>query len=250
MEYKLVIFNAGPCGAAFFYKVNVTNTFGSSTHAIIITNGPLPDPASARRYIGPDDRLICADGGAHHAQAMGLLPHVVVGDLDSLEPDLQVELETAGVRFEKHPVDKDQTDLELALQLAIAEGATEVDVLAVLGGRLDQSLANLMLLARPEWASIRVRAIAGEEIGWPVRGGQIETIEGTGGDTLSLVPLSPTVTGVTLEGVKWPLHDVTLHFGSTLTMSNVLTKPSAYLQIKEGLLFVIHQSILMKEDLK
>ena len=209
--------------------------------AIIITNGPFFDPMQARRHIQPDDLLICADGGAHHAQAMGLTPDVVVGDFDSIAPALKAELEALGVRFEIHPANKDETDLELALRLARAEGAMEIDVMAVLGGRLDQSLANLMLLSRAEWAPARVRAVTENEIAWPVRGGQCVTLEGQIGDTLSLVPLTPIVTDVNLSGVKWPLNSATLEFGSTWTISNVLTAATARLQVGTGLVLVIHQ---------
>jgi len=181
---------------------------------------------------------------------MGLTPDVIVGDLDSLEPKLRAELETAGVLFHVYPVRKDETDLELALRLVVGKGATEVDVLAVMGGRLDQSLANLLLLARAEWAPARVRAIDGDEIVWSVRGGQVTTVEGAVGDGLSLIPLSPLVTGVTLEGVEWPLHEATLHLGSTLTISNKLISTKARLQVGEGLVLVVHQAISREDGVK
>lgn len=217
-------------------------TANISSRAIVVTNGHLADPAALQRHIRPGDRLICVDGGTHHAWALHLTPDVVVGDLDSLDPRLQAELEAAGVRFEVHPARKNETDLELALRLAVAEGATQIDVLAVLGGRLDQSLANLLLLARPEWMSVQVRVIEGNEAAWPVWGGQATSVHGRVGDTLSLVPLTPVVTGVTLEGVEWPLYDTTLSLGSTLTISNVLVAPTARLQVGEGLVLVVHQS--------
>ncbi len=222
----------------------------AETHSrvVIITNGQMADPAGARQHIRAGDWVICADGGTRHARAMGLVPDVVVGDLDSIDSDQRAELEAAGARFEVYPVDKDQTDLELALRMAIAGGAAEIDVLAVLGGRLDQSLANLLLLARPEWAGARVRAVEGNEVAWPLWGGHTATVTGAVGDILSLVPLTPIVTGVTLEGVGWPLHDVTLHFGSTWTISNTLSAPEARLQIGEGLVLVIHQSVRSKEN--
>ena len=211
------------------------------SRTIIFANGILSQPEQLRRHLRSTDRIICADGGTRHALALDLTPDVIVGDLDSLEPQLQQQLRAAGVRFETHPVRKDETDLELAIRLAIAEGATEVLLVTVLGGRLDQSLANLMLLARPEWASIQLRAIEGREFAWPVQGGQSVTIDGQPGDTLSLVPLSPQVTGVTLTGVEWPLHQANLRFGSTLTISNVLTTPPARLQLEEGLVLVIQR---------
>jgi thiamine pyrophosphokinase len=180
---------------------------------------------------------------------MGITPDVIVGDLDSLDPDLCGELETSGVRFEVHPPRKDETDLELALRLAIAEGAEEIEILAMLGGRIDQSLANLLLLARPEWASAWVRVVEGDQTAWLVRGGQEITIEGNCGNLLSLVPLTPQATGITLEGVEWPLHDATLRLGSTLTISNVLIVPRARLRMKAGLVLVIHQSADSEEEI-
>lgn len=225
-------------------------TANSLTRTVIIANGHLTDPARARQHIRPDDYIICADGGTYHARTIGLTPDVVVGDLDSLDSNMHVELEAAGVRFEVHPAYKDETDLELALRLAVAEGATEIQILAMLGGRLDQTLANLFLLARPEWASVPIRATEGDQTLWPVRGGQAMTIPGEAGDILSLVPLTPQVAGVTLEGVEWPLRAATLHFGSTLTISNVLTIPEAHLGVEEGVVLVIHQSNVGKEEVK
>jgi len=215
---------------------------------VIIANGSLADPARARRHIRPGDYVICADGGTHYAQAMGLIPDVVVGDMDSLDPGLRSALEAAGVRFEIYPTRKDETDLELALRLAINEGANEIEILGMMGGRLDQSLANLLLLARPEWASAWVRVTEGDQTAWPVRTGQEATIEGMRGDLVSLVPLTPQVTGVTLEGVEWPLHAATLRFGSTLTISNTLTGLTARLRVEEGLVLVVHRSTHREEE--
>jgi thiamine pyrophosphokinase len=210
--------------------------------AVILANGQLPDPGAARRHIQSADRLICADGGTQHAIRLGLVPDIVVGDLDSIEAPARATLEAAGVRFEAHPVRKDKTDLELALGLAIAEGAMQVDLLATLGGRLDQSLANLLLLTQPEWATVSVRVIEGSETAWVVRGGQTARLTGNAGDTLSLVPLTPQVSGVNLTGVEWPLANATLQLGSTLTISNTLADRVAQLQVAEGLVLVVHRA--------
>lgn len=207
---------------------------------IIFANGVLRQPELIRAHIRPADCIICADGGTRHALALELTPDLIVGDLDSLDPAMRAELEAAGVRFDIHPVRKDETDLELAIRLAIEEGADEIDLVALLGGRLDQSLANMMLLARPDWAGARLRVVEATETAWAVGDGQTARIEGRSGDTLSLIPLTPTVTGVTLTGVEWPLDGASLQFGSTLTLSNVLAAPSAHLQIKEGIVLVIH----------
>jgi thiamine pyrophosphokinase len=220
----------------------------TARHVVILANGQLPDPQRARRHIQAADQLICADAGAVHAITLKVIPDVVVGDLDSLSPAHYATLKTAGVRFEVHPQLKDKTDLELALQLAVAEGATEVDLLGTQGGRLDQALGNVLLLARPEWATVRVRILEGDQTAWVLRDGQACTIAAAVGDTLSLLPLTSQVHGVTLSGVRWPLRDRTLYLGDTLTLSNVLTQPSARIEVGTGILLIVHQGSTCSVD--
>jgi thiamine pyrophosphokinase len=214
----------------------------------ILANGQIPDLQRARRHIQAADRLICADAGAAHAIAMGVTPDVVVGDLDSLEPAHYAALQAAGVRFEVYPPLKDKTDLELALRLAVAEGAREIDLLGTQGGRLDQSLGNVLLLAHPEWAAVRVRIREGDQTAWVLRDGQACLISATTGDTLSLLPLTPQVHGVTLSGVRWPLRDHTLYLGDTLTLSNAITQPSARVEVGTGVLLIVHKGSTCSVD--
>ncbi|MCS7260675.1 MAG: thiamine diphosphokinase [Anaerolineae bacterium] len=220
----------------------------TARHVVILANGQLLDLQRARRAIQAADRLICADAGAAHAIRLEVTPDVVVGDLDSLDPAHYAILKAAGVRFEVHPQLKDKTDLELALQLAVTEGAQEIDLLGTQGGRLDQTLGNVLLLARPEWATVQMRILEGDQTAWVLRGGQECVIHATIGDTLSLLPLTPQVHHVTLSGVRWPLHNHTLHFGDTLTLSNVLTQSSARVEAGTGILLIVHQGSLYSVD--
>lgn len=207
--------------------------------ALLFANGPLPAPAALRRHLRPGDLILCADGGAGHALALGLRPDLVVGDLDSLDPSHRQHLQQLGCRIEQHPTDKDATDLELALLAAQRLGIDDIVLLAALGGRLDQELANLLLLAHPQFANLRLSLLAGEQTAWIVRD-QI-TISGQPGDTVSALPLSPQVEGLTYHhGLRWPLHDFTLPFGSTRGVSNELTGPSAHISLRRGVLLVIH----------
>ena len=131
--------------------------------AVILANGELHDAAAARKLAAGADWLIAADGGAQHCRALGLIPHLIVGDLDSLVPELRVEFERAGTRIEAHPAHKDETDLELAICAALREGAQEAVLLAALGARWDQSLANILLLAHPRFAALRLRLVDGSD---------------------------------------------------------------------------------------
>ena len=99
--------------------------------AIIIIGGVRPDVNLAAALESEGALVIAADSGAVHAKAAGLTIDIAVGDFDSIPPMLLVELESAGVKIERHPAVKDATDLELAIDVAIREGA---DVITIVGG--------------------------------------------------------------------------------------------------------------------
>ena len=139
--------------------------------AIIFANGELPNAQEAKDLLCPDDLVIAADGGTRHALAVGVTPHVVIGDLDSLSPDERARAEAAGSQVVRFSPRKDETDLELALLHAAREGATEILILAALGGRLDQTVANLLLLALPELRGLDVRVVAGPQTAFLIQGG-------------------------------------------------------------------------------
>ena len=207
--------------------------------AIIFVNGHLPDLEPARRLIGPDDFLIAADGGTRHALALGLLPSIVIGDLDSLTPDDRRRLEESGVEIRQYPPDKNETDLELALRLALDAGYCSILVLAALGGRLDQTLGNLSLLTAPSLAEVDVRLDDGIEEAFFVR--KQYDVQGCPGDTVSLIPWGCLAEGVTTEGLRWPLRSETLYPDKTRGVSNALLAETATISLRSGLLLVIHR---------
>ncbi|HET6845720.1 MAG TPA: thiamine diphosphokinase, partial [Anaerolineales bacterium] len=119
----------------------------SGSRLIILANGVVPDLNAARALLREGDRILCADAGARHARALGLLPDLVVGDLDSLEPtDLQW-LSENDVPVTQYPRDKDRTDLELAIQHGLEQAPESIVIIGALGARLDHTLGNLALLA-------------------------------------------------------------------------------------------------------
>ena len=209
--------------------------------AVIFVNGTILDYTQLVRWLRPDDYLIAADGGARHCAALGILPAVLVGDLDSITPELLAEYEQAGVAIERHPPRKDETDLELAVRRAVADGATEILLLGALGGRLDQTLANLLLPARQEW-TVPILLADGRQLARVVRGGESVTIRGAEGDTVSVVPMSAEVTGITYTGLEYPLVDATLRLGSTQGVSNRMAGESATIRIASGILLVVQES--------
>ena len=214
----------------------------ATRRAIIFANGLLGNSEAARQSIRPDDILIAADGGARHCRRLGMTPHFIVGDFDSLEPaELQV-FQDAGVIVIRHPARKDFTDLELALRHARALGADEIIVLGGLGARWDQTLANLLLPAAEAFAAAHIRLLDGAQEVFLLRAGESAVITGSPGDTVSLIPIGGDAQGVTTGGLEYPLVGETLVFGATRGVSNVLLEESATVHLQGGLLLcvVIH----------
>lgn len=207
--------------------------------AVIAVNGVIENYAAVAKLLRADDHLIGADGGALHLLALGRTPHVVVGDLDSLPADVVDALGAQGVHFERHRREKDQTDLELAIERALADGADEVLLIGALGGRLDQTLANLLIVAQRAWPA-PVRIIEGEQAAEVLRGPETLEVHGLPGDTVSLIPLGAAVEGITYTGLRYPLEDATLPFGSTRGVSNELLDSVATVTIRAGVALVIH----------
>ena len=197
---------------------------------IIFANGELPETGIA---LPPDAVVIAADGGARHCLSLGITPKVVIGDFDSLSPAETAALEARGAQLIRYPAEKDETDLELALDYAIAAGAAEITLYALLGGRWDMSFANLLLLAAPRFDGLRFRISAGETAVHILRGGETLTLRGSPGETVSLVPLSD-LHGLTYRGLKWPLSNADLPFGTPRGVSNVLLGERAEISLAAG----------------
>ncbi len=206
---------------------------------VIFTNGAIPDLERVRWMLRPDDLLIGADGGIHPLLGLGLRPHAVVGDLDSLSPSLLETLRRQGTVIRSYPCEKDETDLELALRYALEFKPQVIRIIGALGLRLDQTLGNLALLAAPWLEGIDVRLDDGVEEVLLVR--SEAAVEGRPGETVSLIPWGVPVEGITTEGLRWPLRDETLYPDRTRGISNELTGSRARVRIRSGLLLVVHR---------
>ena len=205
--------------------------------AFIIANGQIHEGDFYRSLVAPTDLVICADGGASNARALGLQPQVVIGDLDSLDSNLQAQLEADGCQVLAYPARKDETDLELALRYAIERGVDEILILGALGGRIDQTLANVLLLALPELRYVKAKILGGRQEVSLIRDAAL--IEGQVGDTFSLLPLTEEVTGIYTEGLEYALENATLYLGPSRGISNVLTSSQARVRIDRGLLLAV-----------
>ena len=208
--------------------------------AVVFVNGEIADYSATARWLHRDDYRIAADGGARHMEALGLSPNVIVGDLDSIDQGLLAKLREEGAAVERHPAAKAATDLELAIARAVNDGATEILLIGALGGRLDQTLANLLILAQKNW-NVPLAVAEGDQLARVLRGPQLLTLTGPTGGYVSAVALTEEVTGVTYRGLEYPLVNATLRLGSTRGVSNTLASSPAQISIETGILLVIQQ---------
>jgi thiamine pyrophosphokinase len=207
---------------------------------LVFANGDLNDGPAVQTVLreASDALVIAADGGARLALACGRVPQVVIGDLDSLTPDDLADLRARGATIERFPAAKDETDLELAMLAAVERGATWIRVIGALGGRVDQMLANIMLMTLPGLAGRDVRLVAGKQSLWLIDPGR-HPLDGAPGDTISLIPLAGDAHNVRTEALEYPLKGETLRFGPARGVSNVMQGRTAQVSFDAGLLVVV-----------
>ncbi len=209
-------------------------------HAVIFAGGTIHMGEPVSRAIATGDLIIAADGGAANAVAFGCSPSVIIGDLDSLDPALLERFEQQpDCQILRHAVEKDETDTELAIQVALDRGADTVTLLGGLGGeRFDHSIANIFLLVG--FAHTKLTLVDGMSTSWLLTGPGQTLITGQAGDLLSLFPLKGDAHNVRTTNLYYPLRDETLHFGKPRGVSNQLTHEQAEVSLSDGLMLVIH----------
>lgn len=205
---------------------------------VIVLGGSAPDPRAVALL--PADRfVVAADSGLDHACDLGLAVDLVVGDLDSVSPAGLARAAAGGVAVERHPVDKDAIDAELALAAACQRGAEHVVVLTGGGDRLDHLLAGLALLARPDLRGRRVEAWVGPAHLLALQGPAQAELSGHPGELVTLLPVHGSAHGIVTDGLRYPLHRETLDAGSSRGVSNALTGGLAHVAVEQGALLVI-----------
>jgi len=204
---------------------------------LIISNGDIKDYNFYEKLLKDVDMVICADGGANHAYRMKLKPHLIVGDLDSIKEEVLEFYEKEGVRIEKYPPMKDETDTQLAMLKAIELGAREITFIGVIGERLDHSYANLSLLLYLLNRNIKGKIV--NEMNEIYLINKFIEVEGKKGELLSLLPYSKEVKGIYTKGLFYGLSGQSMDLEMPYGISNVFTEDKATIEIEEGLLLVI-----------
>lgn len=206
---------------------------------VIFAGGTYRPGTASQKALASADMVIAADSGAATALRLGHIPAYVVGDFDSLDAQLVEQLRARGSHIISAPVEKNETDTELAVQLAIDQGATSITLLGALGGdRFDHTIANVLLLAG--FDAVPIQIIDGPSTCWLLRGPGLTSIEGQPGDLLSLLPLTSDAIDIRTHGLYYPLNGETLRFGKPRGVSNKLTAKEAEVSLESGMLLVVY----------
>jgi thiamine pyrophosphokinase len=206
---------------------------------LVLADGDWQDLPSLRRLQSDADLTIAADGAWGRARRAGLHIDRVIGDLDSLLPEDQRDLESSGTPVDRYPTEKDQTDLELCIEYALSLQSHEIIVFGALGGRTDHALTNLHLLEKSADSGSRITLIHGDEAIYLVSDRLVfETARI--GDGVSLIPLTESVL-VSTEGLHYGLQDERLLRASSRGVSNWIEKTPARIDVRDGRVLVIHK---------
>lgn len=207
--------------------------------AIIIVNGEINSSEKIKNECLGSDIIIAADGGANIAYREGIIPNYIIGDLDSIEEDVLNHFMGLGTKIERYPSEKDYIDTELCLNKALDLGATKVVYIGAVGDRLDHNIGNIHLLYKTVKKGIDSYILSETADVYICKDNL--SISGKKGDTISIVPLSTDIEGITLKGFKYPLNNASFNFGDVFGTCNELLDEKAYIEIKKGCLAVIKQ---------
>lgn len=188
------------------------------------------------------DIVVAVDGGLEALGPLGLVPDAVVGDFDSVNRQVyQQYQELPGVNWEVHKPEKNETDTELAIDTAIRMGADRITILGATGGRIDHLLGNIHLLDTCLRMNVSACIVDSQNKVYLLRDGKTFEKKETWGNYISFVPLTETVTGITLKGFKYPLTEKTITIGreAGLCISNELAADFGSITFSSGILICV-----------
>ena len=206
--------------------------------AAIFVNGEFKKTERIKNIILQADLIVAVDGGLNHIVNMGLTPHIIIGDLDSIDPDDLEYFENNGVAVSKFPEKKDETDLELAIDSVINIGFDNIYILGATGGRIDHFLGNIFLFSNPDYLNLDIKIMDANCEIFYVKPNQ--SIHGEPGDRISLIPISEIVRGIKTDGFLYPLNDEDLTRWKTRGISNQLQDHLAQVDFVSGSLLCVH----------
>ena len=209
---------------------------------IIIANGRSPEKPTVNYFVKKGfSTIICADGGANSAMKLGIIPHYIIGDLDSIKKET-IKYYKNKVTIKKYKRQND-TDVEKCLKFATKNGYDEVALLGVTGDRLDHTICNLGIVIK-FYQKIKISLIAEKSILVPTN--KFIKLISKAGETISIYAFNNT-TKITSKGLKYKLNNTHLPFGERESTSNVSIGKEVILNVKGGIIFVIRDFNFVKK---
>lgn len=205
----------------------------------IVANGPETLIPELVNYQGEIDCWIGADRGALTLIQSGIRPNYALGDFDSINKQEEMIIEKNSKYFKKYPVEKDQTDIEIAIEKALEIKADTIYLFGVTGGRLDHGLVNIQMLYRlliKKCTGIIIDCTNQMQIYEP---GSYLVKEDKEFSNVSFIPFTKHVVGLTLDGFYYPLQNYNLNWGSTRCISNKLLLNNGTFSFNAGILLLI-----------
>lgn len=209
------------------------------TRTVVVFSGGAPPHPSVVDRVPTGALVVAADRGVDHALALGVLPDLAVGDFDSVSTAGLERVLAAGGEVQRHRVDKDATDLELALDVALAQSAERLIVIGGEAGRLDHLLASVAVLTRPRHSGLHVEAHLGEHRVDVVHPGRVVGLSGAPGALVTLLAHGGPASGVTTTGLRFALADAVLEPWSSLGVSNEFAEATASVEIASGVVLAV-----------
>ncbi len=203
---------------------------------VIIGSGEIYDYSFCLELVNSADRIICADGGTRHAINMRLVPHIIIGDMDSSAAGYVEYFRGKGVETVRYPTDKDKTDMHICVEFALAF-SSEIILLGATGSRIDHMLANISLLKLGMEKGIPVTILDNRNSIMMIR----ESIHMSGekSELFSLIPYTERVEGICTKGAHYELEDAVMELGDPYGVSNYFEEKTVEVSIKKGILLVI-----------
>jgi thiamine pyrophosphokinase len=206
-------------------------------NAIILAGGDLTTRPTIRELLRESAWIIAADAGLHHAEKLNVKPKIIVGDFDSVDPEVLEQFPDVPKKsYSRH---KDLLDLEIALGVALEQGATSIHIFGATGGRFDQSLAALFIAARFKREGIDI-SLHGEQDIYFLRGLESQRYAVPVGQHFSVLSLTD-IAVVSLSGAVYPLNEFALEYGVGLGISNEVKTSPLTVNVHEGLAVVVFE---------
>lgn len=202
----------------------------------IVTNGRIENLSWLEKKLKEDSAkelvVICADGASNYLKAIDFVPDLLIGDLDSIDPQAKAWMEEKKVPLKKFPSRKDQTDTEIAIGYSVSKKPEEIEVLGAFGSRMDHTLGNVLLLEKFYDPEVSLVLADEQNEMWLIN--KDTRITGRKNENLSVIPITEKVTELCLRGFEYPLTNHTLYRGNTLGISNIIREEDAEISYKDG----------------